>query len=110
MSIVKKCVSYLKQKRSRPRLSVKDLGVYSANCGLVCSNKQDSWIDSIIDALIISGLTFFSTLGGDTVSGLYSIATLKAATIAACIQFFIFLSIKRGIRRATNKQQKSTHP
>jgi hypothetical protein len=50
-----------------------------------------------VDAVIISGLTFFSTLGGGSVAGLEGISALKAATIAACAQMFVFLALKRGI-------------
>jgi hypothetical protein len=42
-------------------------------------------------------LTFFSTLGGGSVAGLEGISALKAATIAACAQMFVFLALKRGI-------------
>jgi hypothetical protein len=106
MSVFRKCVSYLKQKSPFPNVSVRGLSVYHAGGGRFWGfDKKMTWLDSIIDALIISGLTFFSTIGGDAVSGLSTILTLKAATIAACIQFFIFLSIKRGIRQNINKQK-----
>jgi len=50
-----------------------------------------------LDAAIISGLTFFSTLGGGSVAGLEGLSAMKAAVIAACAQFFVFLALKRGI-------------
>jgi len=61
------------------------------------SEQKFDWVDALVDAAIISGLTFFSTLGGGSVAGLGMIAGLKAATIAASAQFFVFLALKRGI-------------
>lgn len=104
MSIFKKYVSYLKQKRRFPQVYVRGLSVYHVEGRLGGSAKKVSWVDSIVDAFIISGLTFFSTLGGDAVSGLSSVLALKAAAVAACIQFFIFLSIKRGIRQTMSSK------
>lgn len=100
MSIFKKYVNYLKQKKSRPKPSVRNFNIYhthSSSGGSDESGKKASWIDSIVDAFIISGLAFFSTLGGDSVTGLNTTSTIKASTIAAGIQFFIFLALKRGI-------------
>ena len=59
--------------------------------------QRFDWADALVDAVIISGLTFFSTLGGGSVAGLEGLSALKAATIAACAQFFVFLALKRGI-------------
>jgi hypothetical protein len=61
------------------------------------SVQKFDWADALVDAVIISGLTFFSTLGGGSVAGLDLMAGLKAATIAASAQFFVFLALKRGI-------------
>ena len=97
MSIVKKCSSYLKERGYVPRLTVKGLFI---NCANNIENNQMQkfdWVDALVDAAIISGLTFFSTLGGGSIAGLEGMATLNAAAIAGCAQFFIFLALKRGI-------------
>jgi hypothetical protein len=97
MSIVKKCTSYLKERNYIPRLTVKGLIIYCTNSMANISEQKFDWVDALADAAIISGLTFFSTLGGGSVAGLGMIAGLKAATIAAFAQFFVFLALKRGI-------------
>ncbi len=63
MSIVKKYSSYLKERGYVPRLTVKGLFI---NCANNIENNQMQkfdWVDALVDAAIISGLTFFSTLG-----------------------------------------------
>jgi len=97
MSIVKKCSSYLKERSYIPRLTVKGLIIYCANNVANIETKKFDWADALVDAAIISGLTFFSTLGGGSVAGLEGVSAMKAAAIAACAQFFIFLALKRGI-------------
>ncbi|MGE5555925.1 MAG: hypothetical protein ACM3UY_06670 [Methanocella sp.] len=97
MSIVKKCSSYLKERSYLPRLTVKGLIIYCANNVANIETKKFDWADALVDAAIISGLTFFSTLGGGSVAGLEGLSALKAAAVAACAQFFIFLALKRGI-------------
>jgi hypothetical protein len=97
MSIVKKYASYLKERNYIPRLTVKGLIVYCANSVANISVQKFDWADALVDAAIISGLAFFSTLGGGSVAGLDAEAGLKAATLAACAQFFVFLALKRGI-------------
>jgi hypothetical protein len=97
MFIFKKCTSHLKERNYLPRLTVKGLIIYCANSISNVQVKRFDWIDALVDAAIISGLTFFSTLGGGSVAGLEGFSVLKAATVAACAQFFIFLALKRGI-------------
>jgi hypothetical protein len=97
MSISKKCASYLKERNYIPRLTVKGLIIYCTNSMANISVQKFDWTDALIDATIISGLTFFSTLGGGSVAGLDFMAGLKAATVAASAQFFVFLALKRGI-------------
>ena len=97
MSIVGKCTSYLKEKYHIPRLTVKGLIIYCTNSITNISEQRFDWVDALTDAAIISALTFFSTLGGGSVAGLNAVSGLKAATIAACAQFFVFLALKRGI-------------
>jgi len=62
------------------------------------------WENALIDAVIISGVTFFSTLGGGAVTGFDSASSIKAALIAAFSQFFVFLALKRGIVQAKQNQ------
>ena len=57
-----------------------------------------NWKETVIDASVSAGLTFFTSLGGLTVTGLISEQGLVAAGIAACTEFFAVLAIKRGIR------------
>jgi hypothetical protein len=90
MSIVKRCSSYLKERGYIPRLTVKGLRIYCANSIANSQMQKFDWLDAFVDAAIISGLTFFSTLGGGSVAGLEGLYAMKAAAIAACAQFFVF--------------------
>jgi hypothetical protein len=97
MAKVKKCTSILKERNYIPRLTVKGLIVYCTNSLANVKMQKFDWEDALVDAAIISGLTFFSTLGGGSVAGLEGLSALKAAAVAACAQFFVFLALKRGI-------------
>ncbi len=100
MSMVKKRTSYLKKRSLIPRLTVKGLKIYCANNTTNSQLQKFDWIDALVGAaIIISVLTFFSALGGGSVAGLEGFPALKAAAIAACAQFFIFLALKRGINQ-----------
>jgi hypothetical protein len=46
-------------------------------------------------------------LGGGSVAGLEGLSALKAAAVAASVQFFIFLALKRGMFNQ-NKPQFSS--
>ena len=59
--------------------------------------QKFDWENALIDAIITSGITFFSALGGGAVAGLTDIHILEAATVAAFSQFFVFLALKRGL-------------
>ena len=64
-------------------------------------NRPDgsfNWKEAAIDASVSAGLTFFTSLGGTTATGIPTQAALLAAGIAACTQFFLVLAIKRGIK------------
>lgn len=56
------------------------------------------WPGAVVDAAIIAGVTFFSTLGAGTVTGVPTTMALMGASIAAATQFCITLAIKRGLR------------
>jgi len=60
------------------------------------------WSESLIDAGIMAGLTFFTSLGGLGLTGAIGLREVLAAGVAAATQFFSILAIKRGLR------QKST--
>jgi len=60
------------------------------------------WNDTLIDAGIMAGLTFFTSLGGLGLTGAIGLREVLAAGVAAATQFFSILAIKRGLR------QKST--
>ena len=66
--------------------------------------KRFDWENALIDATIISAVTFFSTLGGGAVAGINSAHTIQAAAVAAFSQFFVFLALKRGL--VQNKETK----
>jgi|GEM_PF-2569805 len=97
MTIFKKCTNYLRQKKRIPRFTFN--GVRDHRSGSTMSGyvRRFDWLDTIVDALIVSALTFFITLSGDTVLGLDNLSALKAATLSACVQFFIILALRRGI-------------
>jgi hypothetical protein len=97
MSAVKKCASYLKQKSCIPRLTITGLIIYCANSLTNISERKFDWSDALINAVIISGLAFFSAFGVGSVAGLGGLPGLKTATVTASAQFFIFLALKRGI-------------
>lgn len=87
----------LKRKKFIPTLTIKGFIVHCSNALTNVNESKFDWSNALIDAAIISALTFFSTLGGGSVAGLDGLSALKAASIAACAQFFIFLALKRGI-------------
>jgi len=61
-------------------------------------NGSFDWGDAVLDAAIMAGLTFFTTLGGLAVTDLIrSPVGWVAAGIAAASQFFLVLALKRGL-------------
>ena len=64
-------------------------------------NNEDGgfdWKDAIYDAAIVAGATFFTTLGGGSVAGIPTREAVIASAISAAAQFFVWLTIKRGLR------------
>ena len=104
MSIVKKCSSYLKERNFIPRLTVRGLIIHCVNSTANSGMQRFDWADALIDAAIISGVTFFSTLGGGAVAGISAVHTVEAATVAAFSQFFVFLALKRGLIQSKQAQ------
>ena len=68
------------------------------------SDGTFDWKDSVIDAGIMAGLTFFTSLGGFSAIGVPEGQVLVGACISAGAQFFLALAIKRGLR------EKGTEP
>ena len=64
------------------------------------NNKDGSfdWKDAILDAAIVAGATFFTTLGGGSAVGIPTKEMIVASAISAAAQFFVWLTIKRGLR------------
>ncbi len=87
----------LKKKKFAPTLTIKGFIVYCSNTLTSVVESKFDWSNALVDAAIISAVTFFSTLGGGSVAGLEGLSALKAASVAASAQFFIFLALKRGI-------------
>ena len=64
-------------------------------------NRPDGefdWHEALVDSAISACLTFFTSLGGATTTGVPSSQAVMASAIAAATQFFLVLAIKRGIR------------
>ena len=57
-----------------------------------------NWKDALIDAGIVAGLTFCTSLGGMAAFTPIKESQVISAGIAAATQFFLFLAIKRGLR------------
>ena len=55
------------------------------------------WRSAIYDALIMSGFTFFSTLGGVSIAGVNFSESILGALIASGAQFCLVLATKRGL-------------
>lgn len=88
----------LKKIRKRnPTLTVKGFFFACASQATGLVEHRFDWQNALVDAAIISAVTFFSALGGGAVAGLENNPSLEAATVAALTQFFVFLALKRGI-------------
>lgn len=64
-------------------------------------NNEDGnfdWKDAVIDAAVMGGLTFCTSLGGMSVISPITEQTVIGAAVAAATQFFLVLAIKRGLR------------
>ena len=68
--------------------------------GKVNGNGNFNWVDAIIDSAIVAGLAFFSTLLGLMSQGAIGTKECITAGITASIQFFTFMAIKRGLKKA----------
>ena len=68
------------------------------------SDGSFNWKDALIDAGILALLTFFTSLGGLSATGIISTREILAAGIAAATEFFMTLAIKRGLREKLKEQ------
>jgi hypothetical protein len=78
------------------RLSITSL-IRTCENGVQTVGKVD-WSAELIDALILSGMSFFATLGATTATGTPFEMALKAGFIAAGGMFFAVLAGKRGLK------------
>ena len=96
------CLNKAKSSKT-PTLTIKGFIIHCADKATNAIEQKFDWENALIDAAIISGVTFFSALGGSAVAGLDSIPGIKAAVVAAFTQFFVFLALKRGIVQQKEK-------
>lgn len=68
--------------------------------------QKFDWGNALIDAVITSGITFFSALGGGAVAGISDIHSVESAVVAAFSQFFVFLALKRGLIQPEETETK----
>lgn len=59
--------------------------------------KKFDWKEAIIDAGILSGITFFTTIGGTSAVGVQGPNGIVAAGISAVLQFLTILAVKRKL-------------
>jgi hypothetical protein len=79
-----------------PTLTIRGFRVLCAS-GQATVVQQFDWGNALIDAIITSAITFFSTLGGVAATGIIGAHLIQSAIIAALSQFFVFLALKRGL-------------
>jgi len=73
--------------------------------GVTDSSSNFDWRNAIIDAFIMSMITFFTRLATTTTP---EFTALYNASIQALLSFFVFLGIKRGIVKRTDEGVKPT--
>jgi hypothetical protein len=99
-------INGLKKKKVIPTLTIKGFIIHCTNAITLVVEQRFDWNNALIDAIITSGITFFSALGGSAVAGLDTVPGIKAATVAAFSQFFIFLALKRGLIQPKEAQSQ----
>ena len=62
------------------------------------SDGSFDWKEAVVDAGIMSGLTFCTSLGAFKFVGVPTLETVVGAGISALGEFFLVLAIKRGLR------------
>jgi len=70
-------------------------------------NPPNGWKDQIINAGIIAGLNFFTTLAGLQVTQVVAnpVTALLSAGISAGLGFFTSLAIQRGLVKRNSKKK-----
>jgi len=95
-------------KNINPTLTVRGFRVCCINNKTSAIEQKFDWGNALIDAIITSGITFFSTLGGTALAGdINTVHILISATVAAFSQFFVFLALKRGLVKPETNQLQS---
>jgi len=98
------CLGELKRKNLT--LTVRGFMICCTNNSTTAVAKFD-WGNALIDAIITSGITFFSALGGTAIAGdINTVHILTSATVAAFSQFFVFLALKRGLVKPAQAPQQ----
>jgi hypothetical protein len=94
-----KILNYVSGVRGqKPTLTIQGHTICYINKTTNTTEKKFDWKNALIDAIITSAITFFSTLGGTAIAGHATITNaLISAIIAASTQFFVFLALKRGL-------------
>lgn len=89
------------QKQVRKRLITLSIsGRFVQLCGAVEKTILPDgfdWANAICDALVLSGITFFSTIGATAYVGVDGKDVFIAGLIAAGAQFFTVLALKRKL-------------
>jgi hypothetical protein len=96
-SIINNQLEHLNKLRGRHPLTIRGFLVCSTDTDNAREQKFD-WKNALIDATIISAVTFFSTLGTGHAIGLDNISGLKTATVAV-LYFLGFETGNNNIRR-----------
>jgi hypothetical protein len=74
-----------------PRFSV--LGTTYTNG----TTEKFDWRDAVLDAGVLSGVTFFTTLAGAGAAGVGPEKMIISAAISACVTFFTIVAMKRNL-------------
>jgi hypothetical protein len=104
LTVRSKYLNCLKRISRIPTLTIKGFIFHCTNKITNTIEEKFDWENALIDAAIMSAITFFSALGGGAVAGLNDIHMLESAAVAAFSQFFIFLALKRGLVQSKETQ------
>ena len=107
LSIKGRFLNCLRRNRKNLTLTVRGAMVCCVNNKTTGVEQKFDWGNALIDAVITSGITFFSTLGGTAITGdINTTHILISATVAASSQFFVFLALKRGLVKPEETQKQ----
>jgi hypothetical protein len=95
-----------KSNRKNLTLTVRGFTVRCTADRTTAVEKFD-WGNALIDAVITSGITFFSALAGSAMAGdVTEVHIIETAIVAAFSQFFVFLALKRGLVKHSESQNQ----